>query len=390
MSQAIRVITRVQDLDDVDPSELGNNELWRYDSASGLFKPVSLLAGAGITVTHNANDITVEASGGGGAIAAKEDGGSIVPAADTFDFKDFNIEDAGSNDAAIYHNLPSLCRGRLTTESGVWASITDRIAQGTVYWTPGGRGQEVSVYDATRWKIWGLSEISLALAGLTSGKNYDVFGYVDGGSLTFDIGTAWTSDTSRNLGVSLQNGVYVNASTFTSIIRSHSVPAGTGRLLGTLRTTGTGTTEDSDAARFLVNTENPVLRRVAKYDLTDTWTYNLSAIRQWRGQASNKVEFLIADPRGGVGDFDLVAIASGTTWWKGAVGIDSITAFTGRVIYIPDNSTALQSGVQIHHVMPTGYHYAALLEQSSSFATVTVYGDSGGTLLNGLEGWIYG
>ena len=49
---------------------------------------------------------------------------------------------------------------------------------------------------------------SLALGTLTSGKNYDVFGYVSGGALTLES-LVWTSDTARATAVTLQDGRYL-------------------------------------------------------------------------------------------------------------------------------------------------------------------------------------
>jgi hypothetical protein len=91
--------------------------------------------------------------------------------------------------------LPSICQGRLTTESGVPVSTSDRTAQGTLYFTPYNGGL-VSLHDGTRWKLYAFTERSLALSGLTSALPYDVFLFDNSGTLTLEF-TAWTNGTTR-------------------------------------------------------------------------------------------------------------------------------------------------------------------------------------------------
>lgn len=67
-------------------------------------------------------------------------------------------------------------QARLTTETGVAVSTSDRTSQSTLYLTPY-NGNKVSVYDGTRWVLYAMTERSLTLSGLTADKNYDVFLY---------------------------------------------------------------------------------------------------------------------------------------------------------------------------------------------------------------------
>ena len=46
--------------------------------------------------------------------------------------------------------------------------------------------------------------LMLALGTLTSGKPYDVFGYISGGALALEL-LAWTNDTTRATAVTLQD-----------------------------------------------------------------------------------------------------------------------------------------------------------------------------------------
>jgi hypothetical protein len=68
-----------------------------------------------------------------------------------------------------------------------------------------------------------------------------------------DLGTVWTNDSTRSLALTTQDGVYVNSTTFSGLINGVAIVNNTGRYLGTIRTTGTTTTEDSVANRNVYN-----------------------------------------------------------------------------------------------------------------------------------------
>lgn len=172
----------------------------------------------------------------------------------------------------------SLSCGRLTTESGVAVSTSDRTAQSTLYFTPF-RGNQIAVYSGSGWLAVSFSEASLALSSLTSGKNYDVFGYESGGGLTLELSAAWSSDTARTDALALQDGVLVKSGAVTR------------RYLGTIRTTGTTTTEDSRAKRFVWNAVSRVLRPLFK-NSSASYTYNSSTTRQMNADTANQVELV--------------------------------------------------------------------------------------------------
>jgi hypothetical protein len=140
---------------------------------------------------------------------------------------------------------------RLTTESGVPVSTSDRTAQSTIYLTPY-VGNQIALYDGAAWQLRSTAEISLALSGLTSGKNYDVFAYYTGSAVALELSAAWTNDTTRADAITTQDGVWCKSGTLTR------------RLVGTIRTTGTTTTEDSATKRFVWNAYNRVPRTLVR------------------------------------------------------------------------------------------------------------------------------
>jgi len=175
----------------------------------------------------------------------------------TVDVSDTTDDPAGSSRKITSQRLLGLlntvCQGRLTVESGVAVSTSDQTGKSNLYFTPY-RGNKVALYDGSRWKLYAFSEVSLSLTSLTSGKNYDVFLYDNSGTLTLELSAAWTNNTTRADALSTQDGVTVKSG------------AATRRWLGTIRTTGATTTEDSATKRFVANAYNwqprPVRKRI--------------------------------------------------------------------------------------------------------------------------------
>ncbi|MBK8108690.1 MAG: hypothetical protein IPK42_24900, partial [Betaproteobacteria bacterium] len=156
----------------------------------------------------------------------------------------------GNNaEAAIQAVTPG---GRLTTESGVPVSTSDRTAQSTLYYTPYVHNI-INLWDGSQWKPITFTEHTVtggALSGLTSGKPYDVFAYLSSGALATEL-LVWTNDTTRATAVTLQDGRYCKSGDKTRL------------LLGTIYTTGTTTTEDSVANRYVWNIYNKVFMTAA-------------------------------------------------------------------------------------------------------------------------------
>jgi hypothetical protein len=169
---------------------------------------------------------------------------------------------------------------RLTTETGVAASTSDRTAQSTLYFTPY-NGNQISLYSGSAWAVQSSAEVSLALSGLTSGKNYDVFAYNNSGTLTLELSAAWTNDNTRADAIALQDGVSVKSGTTTR------------RLVGTIRTTATTTTEDSKEKRFVWNADNQVARNLYKDDGSGSSThgYSSGSWREWNGGTGGPFRF---------------------------------------------------------------------------------------------------
>lgn len=165
-------------------------------------------------------------------------------------------------DIAMQSVIPG---GRLTTESGVPVSTSDRTAQSTIYYTPFVH-DTVPLWDGAQWKPVKFAETSLALSGLTSGRPYDVFGYLSSGVLALEL-LAWTNDTTRATDVTLQDGRYCKSGDKTRL------------LLGAIYTSGATTTEDAASTRYVGNVYNLRERRV-RASKSGSHTYTTAAVRE--------------------------------------------------------------------------------------------------------------
>lgn len=279
--------------------------------------------------------------------------------------------------------------GRITTESGVSVSTSDRTSQSTIYYTPHTHNL-IGLYDGTSWKLHTFTERSLSLSSLTSGKNYDVFLYDNSGTLTLELSAAWTTDTARADALTTQDGVHVKSG------------ATTRRYLGTIRTTGTTTTEDSAGGtttnvggkRFVWNLYNRVARYLAVIDTTNTWSYNTASWRYANNNSGNRVEYVVGLSLDEVWA-DIAQTASAQTGGYGyvGVGVDTTSSRTGRVsnVYIQTGSVNGNLLASYRGYPGIGYRFLAWLEYGGA-ATLDRQGDNGesGVTQAGLEAVVWG
>lgn len=258
----------------------------------------------------------------------------------------------------------SSCSGRLTLETGVPVSTTDQSG-GTLYYTPY-KGAQISLYDGSKWKMYLFTEVSLALS-ISSGSNYDVFLYDNGGTIALELSNAWTNDTTRATAITLQDGVYVkNGGT-------------TRRYVGTIRGSGANTTADSKAQRFVWNHCNPQRKLLSVTESADSWTYNSTTYQSFNSSTSNRVEYVVGISESPV-RVNAMGLANGTG--RGAsigIGIDSTSTNSGilKGRYLDSSNDDGISQVWAFYLghPGLGYHYLQMLEADTN--TVTFYGDNG-------------
>ncbi len=182
--------------------------------------------------------------------------------------------------------MSAIAQGRLTLATGEPLPSSDQLAKTTLYYTPDG-GDLIAYYDgaAERWKIEQFPELVLPLAGLSASTNYDIFLTRTGADFGLEA-VAWSNSgagsSARNQAIGRRNGVLVKT-------------ADNRRLLGTIRTTSTGQTEDSRQRRLVWNVHNKRVRTIAAQEPAAAWTYTTTAWRYVNNNSNNKIEVVCGD-----------------------------------------------------------------------------------------------
>jgi hypothetical protein len=278
-------------------------------------------------------------------------------------------------------SFPALSQARLTLTSGVPVTVSDATAATSVYYTPF-EGNLVSLYDNTRWKLYNLTEISIAVPATTS-QMYDVFLYDNSGTLMLEI-VAWASDSARATGVSYFQGVIVKNGDSTR------------KYLGSFRTTTvSGQSEDSQAKRYLFNNYNRVRRPMRVVDTTDNWTYSTAAYRQANNNAANQLDFIQGTQEDAVQANVIhgatTSTATGRTMFT-AIGLNSTTAKATSCINhygATDNTTWATLTASFYDFPQLGRQTLVWLEYGGGADTQTWVGDGGTTYYqSGISGII--
>lgn len=162
-------------------------------------------------------------------------------------------------------------------------SSTDSIYNGsgtTLYFVPHD-GNSISLYNGTLWNnVNFISKIVSTFSSLNPGTIYDVFGYLNGSDINFEL-VSWTMysfgqapNSYRSVGISKFQGIYCKTSDNTR------------RYIGTIRT-GSSAFIDNETNRFICNYNNKIQKRIRSDVISDqepqyllTWIYNSSIVRK--------------------------------------------------------------------------------------------------------------
>jgi len=265
---------------------------------------------------------------------------------------------------------------RLTLTTGVPVTITDVTGAGTLYFTPY-KGNLISLYTSSAWKVFSTSEISISLSGYTSGKPYDVFVYDNGGTPTL-LTTVWTDDTTRATSLAYQDGVLVQSGT----------PAY--RYVGTIYTSGTGTTEDSVTKRYVWNYYNRVIRNVAVQETgSASHDYTTATWRNMNNSASNAVKILrgVAEDAVRLTAQAFVQNTSAAVIFATGIGIDSSTVNSAQIAASVTPAANVGTIAMAEYVgcPSTGLHTYNWLQYSAATGTATWF-TFNGVFVSGLVG----
>lgn len=276
--------------------------------------------------------------------------------------------------------LPSICQGRLTGQSATPIPITVAAA-GTIYFTPY-RGNKISLYDGTNWKMHTFSELSLALSGVpTASKPYDIFIYDNAGTPTLEFSSAWAAPGIRTDALTTVNGIYVKSG------------ATTRRYLGTIYVNVAKQVYDRMSNRNIWNNCNRVMRTFGNVETVDSATTTTTS---WALMYSGS----------GISPQVTLGLSDVLVSFRPAYLVGKATSAAGvsvGVAWTPTTNLAQLMGGQANTIHATqirgeyigypglGFSGLFALWNTDGSATITYYGDNGGTtMLSGGSGIIYG
>lgn len=269
---------------------------------------------------------------------------------------------------------------RLSLTTSVPVTSADVVGASTLYLTPYLSGG-INLHVGGVWTAFSTAEVSLALAGLTSGMNYDVFAYWTGAVVALELSTAWATDVTRTTALVRQNGILVKSGDTTRLF------------VGTIRASSATTTEDSDLQRFVWNHFNRQPRKLRVTETTNTWAYVTAAYRETNGNTANAFEYVTGDAAVLL-EADALSIAvggGGAAPVASGVGIDSVTV-SSAAIRAAGVDAGAPNGLPSSYVgyPGLGYHKITWLEYGA--AAMVFAGDNGDptTTQAGMTGEISG
>lgn len=269
--------------------------------------------------------------------------------------------------------------GRLSLSNTLPVPSADVTTTNWLYYLPyaGANGAGlISLWDANKQGIVTVDFTGAAvyydLSALPAFTVYDVFGYLSGGALVLEL-SAWASSAvgtaTRLTGLTWYNG----------LLCKDGDP--TRRILGTIRTTSAGASDDIAARRNLANAYNQVPRRLRVADSTASWTWNSATYRTSGGDASNLVYFTVCLD-GAYLHAHFAQSVGGTTITAGiALEVDS---YFPSYVTRRDGSGIMALTADYDLQQTAGFHFLAPLESAAS-GTATFYGNG---VLHLVEGYI--
>jgi hypothetical protein len=321
-------------------------------SASGA---LTIANGAVTTAKIADSNVTADKLGALNGLADTEPAlGDVLPLYDA---------SASANRSAVVERVLGLARiapgGRLTLTSGTPVTTADVTGATTLYYTPY-LHDLVALWDGTRWVIVQFAEASLALGTMTSGLPYDIFGYLSSGALALEK-LAWTNGTTRATAVTIQDGRYCKNGDKTRLY------------LGTIYSSSTTTTEDSETKRFVWNAYHRT-QKLLNIQSASSHTYNSSTWRSWNADDSLRVQFI----RGISVESMLITInasiegaAAGTNAGQVAAGVDINNNQSTNAVRLTTSGTTprIQAGilgaVSTSSLGP-GYHFIQAVQSNPS------------------------
>lgn len=240
-------------------------------------------------------------------------------------------------------------QGYLTPTSGTAIIAGDVTAATAVYYTPY-VGNAVPIYDGSWLQAYFFSEMTLTLTSSQAASQiYDVFAFLDSGTLRIGTGPAWATPTAgsgaRGTGagttqLSRINGLWTNTVSMTTRngASTYSVAASQGTYLGSLFMDGTNgqvscyRSYGQSRKWGIWNAYNRANLLLQAGDGTSSWTYATNTIRPSNNSTANSMSIFcgLAEEQVHVNFTQFISVISTAAGTPIGIGWNSTTAYSGR------------------------------------------------------------
>jgi hypothetical protein len=304
-----------------------------------------------LSLTNNVNQVT----GTGGTIKVGPNDSCIVRATANNIVEIILFAKPGATLVRNFHDF------RLSLVSGTPVPTVDTNSA-TLYLAPYS-GNKIALFNGSTWIVRESNEVSLAIAGLTITRPYDVFCYDNAGVPALEL-LIWTSATVRATALTTQDGVLVKSGDATR------------KYVGTVVPTAAAQLTDSERQRLVWNYYNRVQTHLRRQDPVGSWTYAVaSTVRQANANVLNQIEVANGLLEDSIAvDLTIVAAnngAAGSCEYQAGIGRDTVAGSSGRVgsVYNTGVNFRSQVSTSIREKPAIGYHYYTWLEYQSAGTT---------------------
>jgi hypothetical protein len=273
---------------------------------------------------------------------------------------------------------------RLTGTSATPIMTADLTSLSTVYLAQH-KGNRIALYDGANWQlVQPGSEPSLAVTGRTTDLPFDVFGYLNAGTVTLEF-LDWTNATTRATGLSRQDGIWIKSGDPTR------------RYLGSIRARSATTFHwvrngiDLPAKFDLFNVDNRVEFPWQVIATTNSWTYTTATWRQAQASTNYQCDVMVGLQEESFTCIVAVSSRNSTISIPRQVGVgfDSTTVISGLAVATANVVASIECDqwARLVNMPAIGRHFYAWLEISTATGTCTWVGDDGALRLqSGMAG----
>ncbi len=267
----------------------------------------------------------------------------------------YAIGGGGGGGVSVY----GVCDGRMTLTTGVPYTASDVEGVTDIYFTPY-HGNQIGLYDGAEWQVVTFTEKTLDISAATASKPYDLFGYLDSGTLALES-LVWTDGSTRATALTTQDGVLVKSGDPTR------------RYLGSFYVNGDGETNDADHSRLIQNYYHKRKKNIKTVQAT-AHSYTTATTRAWNanttvGEARLEVMVGVIEETifAIIGARIVTAANSSAVVSIGlnATGAMSLTAPI-RLVAVVDAGETWEAAQSDELVPALGYNYLNIVEQGNA------------------------